>query len=165
MSLSRPLHWLLFASLALNLFFVGVLAAYQLRGTIARPQGTISGTTQGATPGTPLGAQLRVEQLAETLPKADAALLDRVFRTHAAELSEYTAAIRQSQDRQRDGFRAQPFDPKPVETAMLATRFNHDAAKRVVHEVILQAAAQMSPEGRAKLADWAGPPPIDASVR
>ena len=153
MSLRRPLHWLLFASLALNLFFVGMLAAYQLRGTIARPQGT------------PLGAQLRVEQLAETLPKADAALLDQVFRTHAAELSEYTAAIRQSQDRQRDGFRAQPFDPKPVETAMTATRFNHDAAKRVVHEVILQAAQQMSPEGRAKLADWAGPPPIDSSVR
>jgi uncharacterized membrane protein len=152
-SLRKKLHWLLFASLALNLFFVGMLAAYQLRARFAPPP-----------PVAPLGAQLRIEQLAETLPKADAELLDRVFRAHAAELSEYTAAIRLAQDHLRDGFRAQPFDRKPIEAAMAATRFNHDAAKHVVHDVILEAAAQMSPEGRAKLADWASPPPLNSSI-
>ena len=96
MSLHRPLHWLLLASFTLNLFLVGVVAAYQLRWGMPAAQ-----------PRT----QLRIEQIAETLPKADADKLEAVFRAHVAELSEYTAAIRQSQDRQRDGFRAEPFDP------------------------------------------------------
>jgi uncharacterized membrane protein len=142
----RPLRWLLVVSLALNLFLVGVVAAYQLRTLVPPVQAT---------------TQLRIEQIAETLPSADAARLEAIFRNRAGELSEYTAAIRQAQDRQRDGFRAQPFDPKPVDAAMTATRFNHDAAKRVIHEIILQAAEQMSPEGRAKLADWASPPSVD----
>jgi len=143
---TRPRRWLLVGSLALNLFLIGVVAAYQLRGAVPSAQ-----------PST----QLRIEQIAETLPKADADRLEAVFRSRAAELSEYTTAIRRSQDRQRDGFRAQPYDPKPVEDAMAATRFNHDAAKRVIHEVILEAAAQMSPAGRAKLAEWAAPPAVD----
>lgn len=148
MSLRRPLHWLLLASVTVNLFLVGVVAAYQLRWRMPSGQ-----------PRT----QLRIEQIAETLPKADADKLEAVFRNHVDELSEYTAAIRQSQDRQRDGFRAEPFDPKPVAAAMAETRFNHDAAKRVIHDVILEAAGQMSPAGRAKLAEWAAPPPTDAS--
>jgi uncharacterized membrane protein len=147
MSLRRPLHWLLLASVTLNLFLVGVVAAYQVRWRIPSVQSP---------------PQLRIEQIAETLPKADAERLEAVFRNHVAELLEYTAAIRQSQDRQRDGFRAVPFDPKPVAAAMAETRFNHDAAKRVIHDVILEAAAQMSPAGRAKLAEWAAPAPTDA---
>ncbi len=141
---TRPYRWLLAGSLAINLFLLGVVGAYQLRGQGVEPRG--------------LRTQLRIEQIAETLPRADAARLEAVFRAHEAELGEYTAAIRQAQDRQRDGFRAQPFDPKPVNAAMAATRFNHDAAKRVIHDVILEAAEQMSPEGRAKLAEWASPP-------
>jgi uncharacterized membrane protein len=144
MSLKKPLSWFLFASLALNLFLVGVVAAYQLHGrVIAEPRAPRT--------------QLRVEQIAETLPRADAQRLESVFRDREAELGELTAAIHAAQDKQRDGFRAQPFDPKPVAAAMEQTRINHDAAKRVVHEVILHAAEQMSPEGRAKLADWASP--------
>jgi uncharacterized membrane protein len=143
---TRPRRWLLVGSLALNLFLIGVVVAYQLRGAVPSAQ-----------PST----QLRIEQIAETLPKPDADRLEAIFRGRAAELSEYTTAIRQSQDRQRDGFRAQPFDPKPVEAAMTTTRFNHDAAKRVIHEVILEAATQMSPAGRAKLAEWASPPAVD----
>jgi len=46
---------------------------------------------------------------------------------------------------------------------MAKTRFNHGAAKRVIHDVMLEAAKQMSPEGRAKLAEWASPPATDAS--
>ena len=147
---TRPRRWLLVGSLALNLFLVGVVAAYQLRGAVP-PSASVSSPR----------TQLRVEQIAETLPKPDADRLEAVFRSHAAELSEYTTAIRQSQDRQRDGFRAQPFNPKPVAAAMAETRFNHDAAKRVIHEVILEAASQMSPAGRAKLAEWAAPPSVD----
>jgi uncharacterized membrane protein len=147
--MKKPLQWFLVGSLALNLFLIGVVGAYQLRG-------------HGVDPRAPR-TQLRIEQIAETLPRADAARLEAVFRAHAGELGEYNAAIGQAQDRQRDGFRAQPFDPKPVAAAMAATRFNHDAAKRVVHEVILEAAEQMSPEGRAKLAEWASPPvPVSA---
>jgi uncharacterized membrane protein len=143
----KPLHWVLLVSLVVNLFLVGVVAAYHTRGGAA-----------GAAP----GSQLRIERIAETLPKADAERLDVLFRARAPELGEFTAAIRQSQERQRDAFRATPFDPKPVAAAMEATRFNHDAAKRVIHEVILHAAEQMSPEGRAKLAVWAAPPPVTA---
>lgn len=146
MTIAGPRHWLLVGSLTLNLFLIGVVAAYQLRSAVPAAQ-----------PST----RLNIEQIAETLPKPDADRLEAVFRSHAAELSEYTTAIRQSQDRQRDGFRAQPFDPKPVEDAMATTRFNHDAAKRVIHEVILEAATQMSPAGRAKLAEWAAPPAVD----
>ena len=149
MSPKKPFSWFLLASLTLNLFLLGVVAAYQLYGRVV---------ADARTPRT----QLRIEQIAETLPKADAARLEAIFREHAAELGELTAAIGVAQDRQRDGFRAQPFDARPVAAAMEATRFNHDAAKRVIHEVILRAAEQMSPEGRAKLAEWAAPPPVTA---
>jgi uncharacterized membrane protein len=142
----RPRRWLLVGSLALNLFLVGVVAAYQMRGAVPAAQPS---------------ARLNIDQIAETLPPADADRLETVFRSHAAELSEYTTAIRQSQDRERDLFRATPFDPKPVGDVMALARFNHDAAKRVIHEVILEAATQMSPAGRAKLAEWASPPAVD----
>src|SRR5215469_11933121 len=125
MSLLQPRHWLLLGSLTLNLFLIGVVVAYHVRAQL---------------PGGQPRTQLRIEQIAETLPKADAERLEAIFRAHVAELSEYTAAIRRSQDRQRDGFRAEPFDPKPVAAAMAETRFNHDAAKRVIHDVILEAA-------------------------
>jgi uncharacterized membrane protein len=95
----RPRRWLLVGSLALNLFLVGVVAAYQMRGAVPAAQPS---------------ARLNIDQIAETLPPADADRLETVFRSHAAELSEYTTAIRQSQDRERDLFRATPFDPKPV---------------------------------------------------
>ncbi|MBI3517070.1 MAG: periplasmic heavy metal sensor [Proteobacteria bacterium] len=150
MSLKKPLSWFLLASLALNLFLLGVVAAYQLHGRVV---------AEARAPRT----QLRIEQIAETLPKGDAARLEAIFREHAAELGELTAGIGVGQDRQRDGFRAQPFDPRPVAAAMEMTRFNHDAAKRVVHGIILEAAEQMSPEGRAKLADWASPPIPDSA--
>ncbi|MBV8168394.1 MAG: periplasmic heavy metal sensor [Alphaproteobacteria bacterium] len=145
--MKKPLHWVLLVSLVVNLFLVGVVAAYHTSGGMAGPA---------------MGSQLRIERIAETLPKADAERLDVLFRARAAELGEFTAAIRQSQVRQRDAFRATPFDPKPAAAAMEATRYNHDAAKRVIHEVILRAAEQMSPEGRAKLAEWAAPPPVNA---
>jgi uncharacterized membrane protein len=144
--MKKPLNWVLLASLVVNLFLVGVVAAYHMRGGVAT----------GEAP----GSQLRIERIAETLPKADAERLDVLFRARASELSEFTSAIRQAQERQRDGFRAQPYDPKAVNAAMEATRYNHDAAKRVVHEVIMRAAEQMSPEGRAKLAEWAAPKPV-----
>jgi uncharacterized membrane protein len=144
--MKKPLHWILLASLVVNLFLVGVVAAYHMRGAAAI----------GEAP----GSQLRIERLAETLPKADAERLDVLFRARAAELGEFNAAIRQAQERQRDALRAAPFDPKAVGSAMEMTRFNHDAAKRVVHEVIIRAAEQMSPDGRAKLADWAAPRPV-----
>lgn len=144
--MKKPLHWVLLASLAVNLFLVGVVAAYHMRDAGVAAQS--------------LGSQLRLERLAETLPKADAERLDALFRARAAELSEFNAAIRQAQERQRDGFRAPAFDAKAMGGLMEATRFNHDAAKRVVHEVILHAAEQMSPEGRAKLAEWAAPRPV-----
>ncbi len=146
MTIAGPRHWLLVGSLTLNLFLIGVVAAYQMRGAVPAAQ-----------PST----RLNIDQIAETLPKPDADRLEAVFRGHAAELSEYTTAIRQSQDRERDLFRATPFDAKPVGDAMATARFNHDAAKRVIHEVILEAASQMSPAGRAKLAEWASPPAVD----
>lgn len=145
----KPLHWFLIGSLALNLFLIGVVGAYQLR-------------RQGVAPHA-LRGPLRIEEIAETLPRADAALLEAVFRAHEAEVAEYNVAIRQAQNRERDGFRAQPFDRAVVAESMAAARFNHDAAKRVIHDVILEAAQQMSPQGRAKLAEWASMAVPDAA--
>jgi uncharacterized membrane protein len=147
--IKKPLHWFLVGSLALNLFLIGVVGAYQLRGHGIEPRA--------------LRSPLRIEEIAETLPRADAARLEAVFRAHEAEIAEYSAAIRQAQNRERDGFRAQPFDRAAVAASMAEARFNHDAAKRVIHDVIIEAAQQMSPQGRAKLAEWASPPVPDAA--
>lgn len=137
---AKPLHWLLFGSLALNLFFGGLLAASQVHVQLDDPA---------------IRSRVRIDGLASTLPQADADRLHAAFQARASELAELSRAVRQSHDRQRALIRTQPYDAAAVAAEMAAARGYHDAIKRTFQETILSALADMSPEGREKLAAWA----------
>jgi uncharacterized membrane protein len=138
---------LLFGSLALNLFFIGVTAALLVRAPPAPPDRNV-------------GA--RIERLAASLPQADGDKLRADFRTERAAVN----AARLNYDKARDGIRAvlraEPFDAAAMRDAMSKARAARQDFDQVLQGVIAKAAGEMSPAGRQKLADW---PPGSQSQR
>jgi uncharacterized membrane protein len=129
---------LLFGSLALNLFFIGVTAALLVRAP--------------APPDRNIGA--RIERLAASLPQADGDKLRADFNTERAAVN----ATRLNYDKARDGIRTvlrtEPFDAAAMREAMSKARAARQDFDLVLHGVIAKAAAEMTPAGRQKLADW-----------
>jgi uncharacterized membrane protein len=133
-----PPRRLLFASLALNLFFIGVTAALLVRAP--------------APPDRNIGA--RIERLAASLPEADG---DKLRTDFNAERTAVNAA-HLNYDNARDGIRTvlrtEPFEATAMGEAMSKARAARQNFDLVLHGVIAKAAAEMSPAGRQKLAEW-----------
>jgi uncharacterized membrane protein len=150
----RSSRWLLIGSLALNLFFVGTVGALALRHIMA--------PARQAETERPRTAAARLERLAAPLPAADAETLRTAFRARAAEAESARDALNRAYERVQAVLRAQPFDPAQLRAAMADAR-----AARPLYEVVMQGilaagASGMSPEGRARLAEW---PPRPANPR
>jgi uncharacterized membrane protein len=129
---------LLFGSLALNLFFIGVTAALLVRAP--------------APPDRNIGA--RIERLAASLPQPDGDKLRADFRAERAAVN----AARLNYDKARDGIRTvlrtEPFDAGAMRDAMSKARAARQDFDLVLQGVIAKAAGEMSPAGRQKLAEW-----------
>jgi len=132
---------ILFASLALNLFFLGAWAALTWRHYTAAPHG----------PGTPA---MRIERLAAALPAADADKLRAEFRAQSPTIEAATAAFRTAQRHMREALRAEPFDPAALRARMADARAARDKLDEAFQNVVAAASATMTPEGRRNLADW-----------
>jgi len=152
MSLAHPAfapaaapRWLLLASLALNLFFIGVVGAIAVRGYVDAPAAPapIDRTAAG-----------RTERLAATLPAADADKLRAEFATRREPIEAAQANYRRMQDRIRDVLRREPFDVEAMRAAMTETRAARNTFELTLQAMIATAASEMSPEGRKKLAEW-----------
>ena len=144
----RASRTVLFVSLALNLFFVGLLGAAAIRHAWLPAPATLEPSRSAAE---------RVDRLATTLPVDDAAKLRSEFHAHESSLEAAHSAYRRAQEAMRATLRAQPFDAAALRSAMAQTRAARQELDRALHDVISTAAAEMSPAGRNKLADW--PPP------
>jgi len=151
----RSSRWLLVGSLALNLFFVGTIGALAVRHYVMPAPQTAAER--------PRTAAARIERLAAPLPAADAEKLRAAFRTREAAAEGARDTLNRAFERMQAALRAQPFDPAQLRAALTDVRAARPAYEQVMQEIYLAAATAMSPEGRARLADW--PPPRPASAR
>ncbi|MGD9844189.1 MAG: periplasmic heavy metal sensor [Variibacter sp.] len=136
---------LLLVSLALNLFFVGIVGALAIKHYIAPIPGpaVIDRTAAG-----------RINRLAATLPESDARILRENFRANSTDVEAAQYAYRQAQDVVRAALRADPFDIGRLRLAMGQTRAARQKFDESLQNLLALAAAQMSAAGRNKLADW-----------
>ena len=145
----RSSRWLLVGSLALNLFFIGTVGALAVRHYVVAPQSTATER--------PRTAAARIERLAAPLPAADAEKLRAAFRAREAAAEGAREALNRAFERIQAALRTQPFDQAQLRAALAEVRAARPVYEQVMQEIYLAAAAAMSPEGRARLADWPSP--------
>jgi uncharacterized membrane protein len=133
-------RWLLFGSLALNLFFVGVALAMAIRAP--------------APPSWDRNVFVRVERLAATLPPADADVVRTQMQAHYAAIEKAQNEYYAARDEIHATLRHDPFDDAAMRSAMAKTRAARQNFDQVIQGVFATAAAQMSSAGRHALADW-----------
>ncbi|HEX2653221.1 MAG TPA: periplasmic heavy metal sensor [Xanthobacteraceae bacterium] len=154
----RKVPSLLFFSLALNLFFVGVVGAIAIRHYFPAATSTNSAAA-------PRNAAARIDRLAATLPSADAEKLRAVFNARQSAVDTARQRFRRVQDTVHTALRTEPYDANAVRAAMAESRNARQGLEEALQEVIASAAAEMSSEGRRKLADWIPPRGAPASNR
>jgi uncharacterized membrane protein len=142
-------RWLLLGSLALNLFFIGVVVALAIRSPAPASNWDRD-------------IFVRVERIANTLPSQDAAALRTNIAAKRADIEAAQAKYRSAQDIIRAAMRAEPFDADALRAAMANTRAARQAFDQTIQGVFADAAGQMSPAGRQAVADW---PPGRKSAR
>lgn len=141
-SMTRPSsRWLLLGSLALNLFFIGVVVALAVRSPVPAPRWDRD-------------VFVRVERIADTLPASDAAALRAQVTAKRGSIESTQAKYRSAQDIIRGTMRAEPFDTEALRAAMANTRAARQAFDQTIQGAFADAAAQMSHAGRQALADW-----------
>jgi uncharacterized membrane protein len=151
----RSSRWLLIGSLALNLFFIGTIAALAVRQSVAPVQQSASER--------PRTAAARIERLAAPLPAADAEKLRAAFRVREAAAERARENLNRAFERIQAALRAQPFDEAQLRAAMTQVRAVRPVYEQAMQDILVAAALEMSPAGRSKLADW--PPRPAAKAR
>jgi uncharacterized membrane protein len=134
-------RWILFISLALNLFFIGAWAAFAWRHY----------AWERHRPWTPA---TRIERLAAALPTGDANKLRSEFSARQGSIDAAITTYRQAQHRMREALRAEPFNIDALRAAMAESRTARGKLDEALQDVIASAGAAMTPEGRRSLADW-----------
>lgn len=137
----RPSRVVLLVSLALNLFFIGAVAALAWRHYAWDRR-------EAWAPGA------RVERLAASLPAPDADKLRAAFRDHMPAIEPARAAYRAAHQRLRESLRAEPYNADAVRAAMADIRAARAKLDEALQETIVSASAQMDADGRRALADW-----------
>lgn len=150
-------RWLLPASLALNMLFIGVTGAVALRFTGSVPLAAVARIDRSATD--------RLDRLAESLPSSDAQVMRSELRAEEEKVAAAQADFRLSQEEVRNSLRAEPFDLEAVRAAMAQVQLARENYHMVLHEVIASAVAKMSVVGRNKLADWSATRPNTSVVQ
>ena len=142
----RSTRVLLIGSLALNLFFIGTIGALAARHYLAPPQ--------AAAVERPRTAAARIERLAAPLPAADAEKLRVAFRARESAAEGARDALNRAFDRIQTTLRAEPFDAAQLRAAFGEARAARPVYEQAMQEIVGLAAADMSRQGRDRLADW-----------
>lgn len=142
-SAGRARRWLLIASLALNLFFIGGLVS-----VATHRLGHSGAPAQDRT------LEARIDRLTASLPKQDAALLQAQFKTTESAIEAARRTSREAQQAVRTALTAEPFDPAAAAQALSTLRDARDRLWSEIHGALVKAAIAMSPEGRERLARW-----------
>ena len=133
----------LFASLALNLFAIGaVVGGFAIAHRLAPPPPPGGGMGQG-----PLWAA------ADSLPADQATTYRRLLREQTQGLSQQVRAARQARREAWLSLNTEPFNAATVTRSLVQARNLEMLARAGVEQTIVDFAAKLTPEQRAKLAD------------
>jgi uncharacterized membrane protein len=136
-SLTTP-RALLFGSLALNLFFVGVTAALLVRSPATTPRNVAT----------------RIERLADSLPAADGDTLRLNFTAQRNAVETARAGYDNAREGIRAVLRREPFDSAAMQAAMSKARAARQNYDQVLQAMLAKAAAEMSRAWRHGMAEW-----------
>lgn len=138
-------RWVLAGSLALNVFLATVIGVHRW----------------GRPPGSPPDPARVAEEIAATLPPADADILRAAFAKHRARLEAAHKAMRGMPRRVHDALTADTFDEARLRGAFDAGSRARQQMDDAIADVVAAAAKRMSTEGRHKMAEWrpSHPPP------
>ena len=133
-------RWLLLVSLALNLFFVGVVVAIAIRAPAPSTWDR--------------NVFVRVERLAATLPPADGEIVRRQMQSHHDAIEQAQSKYQAAREEIRETLRQDPFKVEDMRAAMAKTRAARQAYDQIIQGVFADVAPQMTSAGRHALADW-----------
>ncbi len=135
-------RWLLLGSLALNLFFIGIMLAMAVRAPAPTPSTWDPDVF------------VRMERIAQTLPAGDAAILRAHVDAERATVANAQSTWQSDRDSIREVLRQEPFDAAALRSIMARTRADRQAYDQVLQNLFAEAASKMSHEGRLALANW-----------
>ncbi len=146
---TRPRSGIVLWSLALNVFLICGIAAFLLTSMFEKPGAPMTG-----------GPARQFEMVAARLPAGDATMLRAEFAKRSEAVGAEHKAAHRTRDAVRAALRAEPYNEEAARQAMVDAEAAHLRLDKLLQDVIASAAGKMTPEGRAKLADFhPGPPP------
>lgn len=107
--------------------------------------------------GPPPSPERMAERFTEKMSPDDAAIFRRAFEPHLPRLQQDYVTLRTMPDRMRSILTAQNFDAAALAAAFADLHAIRNGFEDAMTEATMDAAGQMSPEGRAKL--WHPGPP------
>jgi len=131
----------LFVSIAVNVLLISAIAAQALSAPGFKSRDR--------------SAESRVERLAKKLPSPDADKLRKAFAARAGDLPAARAELTASRDAFRQALKAEPFDPARLEKSLVAMDVSRAKIKQIMRTAVAAAAAEMTAEGRGRLAEGA----------
>jgi hypothetical protein len=143
---AAAMRWLLPASLALNVLFLGATGAVALRYTGSIPLSAVARIDRSGTD--------RLDRVAASLPANDAQVMRSEIHADEEKVAAAQADLRLSQEEVRNSLRAEPFDVEAMRAAMEQVQAARENYHMVLHDLVAAAAPKMSVVGRNKLADW-----------
>ncbi len=91
----------------------------------------------------------------KSLPEADRRLMHHAYTEHRRDIQQATDAVHGSAAAVQQALVAAPFDAGRLQQAVATYHHDFLALRALIQDVFWEAAAQLSPEGRRKLADSA----------
>jgi uncharacterized membrane protein len=95
-----------------------------------------------------------IDDMGRNMNPSDRAILQNVYQAHAGALQDRWAEHRAAFDAVRHAMGAQPFYRGVLERAMDAASQLDAAERDAVGQTLVDAASQMSAEGRQRMAGW-----------
>jgi uncharacterized membrane protein len=146
-SLSRRMRILLIASLALNVFGIGAIAADAVMNRDGHG-GLFGHCRPPRFMGLPSPRELR-----EVLPETDQVMLNELLQANKARFRERLNELFAARQLVADAVKAEPFDRAKVETAFAALRESEAAMAAFAQGWLAEFAARLDPERRALVAE------------
>jgi len=146
-SLSRRMRILVIASLALNVFGIGAIAADAVMNRDG--QGGLFGHCRPPRfMGVPSPRELR-----EVLPERDQATLSELLQANRAKFRERLNDLFAARQVVADAVKAEPFDRARLDTAFAALRESEVAMAAGAQDWLAEFVARLEPDSRAKVAE------------